>query len=76
MKVVQVLGTGCAKCEATAKLIEEVARSRGAEIRLEKVTDIAAIVGMGVLSTPGVAIDGKVVHSGGLPDRAAVEKWL
>lgn len=76
MKVIKVLGTGCAKCEATAKLIEEVARSKGAEIRIEKVTDIAQIVGMGVLSTPGVAIDGKVVHSGGMPERAKVESWV
>jgi hypothetical protein len=70
------LGTGCAKCEATAKLIEEAARSKGAEIGLETVTEIAAIVGMGVPSTPRAAIDGKVVHSGDLPDRAAVEKRL
>lgn len=76
MKIVKVLGTGCAKCETTAKLIEEVARGKGVEIRIEKVTDIPEIVAMGVMSTPGVVIDGKVVHSGGVPDRAKIEGWL
>jgi small redox-active disulfide protein 2 len=76
MKVVKVFGTGCAKCEATAKLIEEVARTKDAEIRIEKVTALPEIVAMGVMSTPGVAIDGKVVHSGGIPDRDKIEGWL
>jgi small redox-active disulfide protein 2 len=76
MKQVQVLGTGCAKCETTAKLIEEVAKRIGADVRIEKVTDIARIAGMGVMSTPGVVVDGKVVHSGGVPERSQIERWL
>jgi small redox-active disulfide protein 2 len=76
MKDVKVLGTGCAKCKATVKLIEDVARNAHAEIRLEKVEDIAQIVSYGVMSTPGVVIDGKVVHAGGVPTQAAIETWL
>ncbi len=76
MKDIKVLGSGCAKCVTTAKLIEEVARSKGVEIKLDKVTDMAQIVGYGVMSTPGVVIDGKVVHSGGIPDRAKISGWL
>lgn len=76
MKIVKVLGSGCRNCQATAKLIEEVARETGAEIKLEKVEDIAAIMGYGVMSTPGVIIDGEVVHAGGVPDRKSVESWL
>lgn len=76
MKTVKVLGTGCRNCETTAKLIEETATAQGIRIELEKVTDIAAILGYGVMSTPGVVIDGQVVHAGGVPDRKQVEGWL
>ncbi|MES2000594.1 MAG: thioredoxin family protein [Pseudomonadota bacterium] len=76
MKNIKVLGTGCANCKATLKLIEDAARAKGTEIQLEKVEDIAQILGYGVMSTPGVVIDGKVVHAGGVPSRSAVESWL
>ena len=45
-------------------------------VNLEKVEDMAAILGYGVMSTPGVVIDGKVVHAGGVPDRKKIESWL
>ena len=76
MKNVKVLGTGCANCETTARLIEEIAVAKGTAIQLEKVTDMAAILGYGVMSTPGVVVDGKLVHAGGVPDRKKVEGWL
>jgi small redox-active disulfide protein 2 len=76
MKNIKVLGTGCANCQNTLKLIEEVARTKGVEFRLEKVEDLQQIMGYGVMSTPGVVIDGKVVHAGGVPARAKVESWL
>jgi small redox-active disulfide protein 2 len=73
---IKVLGTGCANCKTTLKLIEEAAKAKGLEVQLEKVEDIAAIMSYGVMSTPGVVIDGKVVHAGGVPDRKKVEGWL
>jgi small redox-active disulfide protein 2 len=76
MKDIKVLGSGCANCRTTLKLIEEVVQARGVEVKLEKVEDMAAILGYGVMSTPGVVIDGKVVHAGGIPDRKKVESWL
>ncbi|MDP2826318.1 MAG: thioredoxin family protein [Sulfuritalea sp.] len=76
MKHVKVLGTGCANCRNTLALIEEVARARGAEVRIEKVEDMQQIVAHGVMSTPGVVIDGRVVHAGGVPARAKVEEWF
>ncbi len=76
MKNIKVLGSGCAKCVTTAKLIEEIARKKGVEVSLEKVTDMAQIVGYGVMSTPGVVVDGNVVHTGSVPDRARVGSWL
>jgi small redox-active disulfide protein 2 len=76
MKTIKVLGSGCRNCQMTAKLIDEVAGEKKAEINLEKVEDIAEIMSYGVMSTPGVVIDGTVVHAGGVPDRKAVEGWL
>ncbi len=76
MKKIQVLGTGCRNCDTTAKMIQEVAAVQGVAIDLEKVTDMAAILGHGVMSTPGVVIDGQVVHAGGVPDRKKIEAWL
>lgn len=76
MKNVKVLGPGCANCKATHKLVEEIARAKGMEITLEKVEDIAQIMTYGILSTPGVVIDGQVVHAGGIPDRKKVEGWF
>ncbi len=76
MKQIKVLGSGCAKCVTVAKLIEEMAQEKGVDIHLEKVTDMAQIAGYGVMSTPGVVVDGKVVHSGSVPDRAKIGGWL
>ncbi len=76
MKNVKILGTGCANCQNTLKLVEEVARAKGADIRLEKIEDLQQIMMHGVMSTPGVVIDGKVVHAGGVPARAKVEGWF
>ncbi len=76
MKTIKVLGSGCANCKTTLKLIEEIAGAKGVDIRLEKVEAIGDIMGYGVMSTPGVVIDGKVVHAGGVPDRKMVEAWL
>ncbi len=76
MKDVKVLGTGCANCRNTIKLIEEVARDKGAPITLEKVEDIKQIMTYGVMATPGVVIDGAVVHAGGVPARSKVETWF
>jgi small redox-active disulfide protein 2 len=76
LKIVKVLGTGCANCRNTVALIEQVARDRNVPIALEKVEDLPSIMGYGVMSTPGVVIDGVVVHAGGVPARDKVEGWF
>ena len=76
MKTIKVLGTGCANCKATLKLIADTARAKGVAVTLEKVEAIADILSHGVMSTPGVVVDGQVVHTGGVPSKTAVEKWL
>ena len=76
MKDIKVLGTGCANCKSTLRLIEDAAKAKGVEVRLEKVEDLKDIMGYGVMSTPGVVIDGKLVHAGGVPGREKIEQWL
>ena len=76
MKDIKVLGTGCANCRNTIKLIEEVAAARGVAIMLTKVEDLPEIMKYGVMSTPGVVVDGKVVHAGGIPDRTKIAGWF
>ncbi len=76
MKNIKVLGTGCANCKTTLKLIEEAARAKGVDVELEKVEDLPQIMSYGVMSTPGVVIDGKLVHAGGIPSKAAIDSWL
>ncbi len=76
MRQVKVLGAGCANCRTTVRLIEEVARKRGVEVQVEKVERIEDIAAAGVLRTPGVIVDGKVVHAGGVPTRDAIAGWL
>lgn len=76
MKDIKVLGSGCANCRNTAALIEEVAKAKGIAIELHKVEEMREIVRYGVMSTPGVVIDGKVVHAGGVPSRDKIAGWL
>ncbi|HYP68278.1 MAG TPA: thioredoxin family protein [Thiobacillaceae bacterium] len=73
---IKVLGSGCANCKTTFKLIEEVAAEKGVAVQLEKVEDVQTILGYGVMSTPGVVIDGKVMHAGGVPSRDKIGGWL
>jgi len=76
MKNTKVLGTGCAKCKATVALIESVAKALKVEIKICKVEDAAQIMAYGVMSTPAVIIDKKLVHKGSVPTREEVETWL
>ncbi len=76
MRTIKVLGSGCANCRATAQRIEQVAKELATPITLEKVEDIQDIMAFGVLATPGVVVDGKVVHSGGVPSREKIAGWF
>lgn len=76
MKDVKVLGPGCKRCVTTADMVQSEADRLGVPISIEKVTDYAQIASFGILSTPGIVIDGKVVHAGGLPRAEDLAKWL
>ncbi len=76
MKLIQILGTGCPKCKKLEEQTREAAQSLGLECEILKVTDIDAIMRMGVMMTPGLAIDGKVVLSGKVPSVDELKKIL
>ena len=76
MKNIKVLGTGCANCKTTLKLIADTAKAQGVEVALEKVEEMQDIMAFGVMSTPAVVVDGKVVHAGGIPSMEAIRSWL
>jgi small redox-active disulfide protein 2 len=76
VKDIKVLGPGCKRCVATADLVQATADRLGVPVTIEKVTDYAAIASYGIASTPGVVIDGKVVHAGGLPKEDDVATWF
>lgn len=76
MKDVKILGTGCANCRNTYALVDSVVKAKGVAITLGKVEDFPSIAAYGVMSTPGVVIDGTVVHAGGVPSREKVESWF
>lgn len=76
MKTVKVYGPGCKRCEATETMVRDAASRLGVEVEVEKVTDAKFIAMAGVMSTPGVSVDDKLVHAGGLPDAAKVDGWL
>jgi len=73
---IEVLGSGCSKCRSTIGIIERAARDLDVDVEIIKVEDRGEIKRLGVSSTPAVMIDGKVVHSGGLPPHYKVQGWL
>ena len=73
---VKVLGSGCDNCSNTIAQIEQIAKEKGVAISLSKVQDMKDIISYGVMSTPAVVIDGKVVHAGGIPGREKIASWF
>jgi small redox-active disulfide protein 2 len=76
MKKVQILGTGCAKCQNLQANAETAAKESGVACEFEKVTDIMKITQFGVMMTPALAIDGKVVSQGKVLSPADIAKHL
>ena len=76
MKKIQILGTGCAKCEKLAANAKLAAENLGLDYEMEKVTDLNQIMGFGVMTTPGLVVDGKVLVTGKVPSPTDIEKML
>jgi small redox-active disulfide protein 2 len=65
---IQILGPGCKKCDALTEVTRQALTDLGSDAQIDKVTDPVAIATMGVMSTPGLVIDGKVVMVGQVPN--------
>ena len=76
MKKLQILGTGCAKCNALAEATKKAADELGLAYEVEKVTDIKAIMSFGVMTTPALAVDGTVKITGKVPSHAELKTIL
>lgn len=73
---IKVLGTGCAKCKTLEKLTRDAIAETGIAAEIEKVEDIYKIMSFGVMQTPALVIDKKVVLSGRLPSIAEIKELL
>jgi len=71
-----VLGTGCSKCKSLEKLCQEVVSEEGIDAQITKIEDIVEIMKYGVMSTPGLVVNGKIVMSGKLPSKKEIINLL
>ena len=76
MNVIEILGPGCQKCQHVEKVVREVVGGAGIDADIRHVTDYGEIAQRGVLSTPGIVIDGEVVLAGHVPTREQIAGWL
>lgn len=73
---IKILGSGCKKCVALANNARDAVQNAGLSAEIEKVTDIVEIAGFGIMSTPGLVIDGKVVSTGKVLSTAEITALL
>lgn len=76
MTTVKVYGTGCARCRNLESLCHEVVAELKIDANIEKVTDITEIVKSGIMMTPGLEINGKIVSSGQIPTKSTLIHWI
>jgi small redox-active disulfide protein 2 len=73
---IEVFGTGCAKCSRLEAMVKTAADELGVPCEITHVSDIGMIVQRGIMTTPALAIDGRVVVTGRLPSEAELTSWL
>ena len=73
---IQILGTGCAKCNSLTMATEKAAQALNLPYELEKVTDLKQIMAFGVILTPALVVDGKVKVSGKVPSVDEIKTML
>jgi small redox-active disulfide protein 2 len=74
--LIEVLGSGCQKCIKTFELAQEAIKKTGVEAEIIKIKDINTITNYGVMTTPALAINGKVKIAGRIPKQEYLEKWI
>lgn len=76
MLKIKILGSGCANCKKLEAVARDAASTVAVEADFEKITDMKAIMSYGILSTPALVINDKVVASGRIPTKAEIQQWL
>jgi len=74
--IIKVLGSGCANCKKVKLLAADVAKELGVEATIQEVTDMPSIMGYGVMSTPGVVINEKLMGSGRVPTKEQMQQFI
>jgi small redox-active disulfide protein 2 len=75
-KTIQILGPGCPKCQKLSEEAEKAAKELGLEYEIVKVKDLKEIMKYGILTTPGLAVDGKVKAVGKVLDAQKIKEFL
>jgi small redox-active disulfide protein 2 len=73
---IKVLGPGCRNCEKLAEEAKQAAKDAAVEFDLEKITDMKKIMGYGIMSTPGLVVNGKVKSYGRIPSAQEIKQWI
>lgn len=73
---IEILGMGCPKCQKLTELASETVKELGIPAEIVKVDQISDIMNYGVMITPALVIDGKVVITGRIPSKEEIEKWI
>jgi len=76
MNIIKVYGSGCANCKKLEAMCGEIIQENNFNAVIEKVTDIQEIMKTGILSTPGLEINGKMILSGKLPTKSTLVHWI
>ncbi len=76
MNVIKVYGSGCANCKRLEAMCTEVIQENNFDASIKKVTDLQEIMKTGILSTPGLEINGKMISSGKLPTKSTLIHWI
>lgn len=73
---IKVVGSGCANCEKLEQLCRDVVTDNNVEAEIEKITDVNVFADLGILLTPGLLLNNKVVSSGKVPTKWTIENWI
>ncbi|SHI56927.1 small redox-active disulfide protein 2 [Tangfeifania diversioriginum] len=73
---IKVLGTGCPKCKALEKAANDAVTAAGVDATVSKVEDIMQIMQFGVMTTPALVVDGKVVVKGRVPGIDEIKNFI
>jgi small redox-active disulfide protein 2 len=76
MSIIKIYGPGCANCKKVEETVRKVVAETGADTLIEKVSDMQAILSLGLFATPAVTVDGIVKSAGRLPEPGEIKQWL